>query len=151
MLRQLVAMTTASPCHDAQTYSLQLELFLNKLVWFYMGSNITYAMRFSSLLNHRTSLGVPRMKKHKPEATMVKAPRKSEILRQASIPPTAEACFAIPYIINEKQRPKRYSDDCQRSERCACSSVRYHEPVTNRNPGEMAHSKKPCRARMAIS
>lgn len=46
---------------------------------------------------------------------------------------------------------KKPCDDCQKSDRLACSEVRYQAPVMRRNPGEMLHSKKPWRARRAMS
>lgn len=47
--------------------------------------------------------------------------------------------------------PKPALADWQKRARDECSSLRYHVPIMRMNPGEMVHSKKPWRARMAIS
>ena len=61
-----------------------------------MSSNLepvkAYAIRFSSLVSHLISFGLPSRKKHNTERVSVQAPRKSDIHRQAASPPDFSAC-----------------------------------------------------------
>lgn len=41
--------------------------------------------------------------------------------------------------------------DCQKSVREECSSRLYQVPIMRTKPGEIVHSKKPCKARIAMS
>lgn len=104
---------------------------------------ITYAMRFSSSFNHRTSCGQPSRKKAATAPARVREPRNKEMHRQAAIPPWASTCRAMAYKIRLQTMEKKPSDDCQKRERLACSSVRYQRPVMRRKPGDILLSKNP--------
>lgn len=77
--------------------------------------------------------------------------KKSEIHRQAAIPPCDDAYLAISYRIKLQIMEKNPSDDCQKSVLSACSLVRYHIPVMSKKPAEMLLSSTPCNARRAMS
>lgn len=108
------------------------------------------AMRFSSLFSQRTSAGLPRRAKQIRAKTTVQEPKNIEIDLQGASPPCFSAWEPMPYITSEAMMPKPALADCQKSEREECSSVRYQEPTTSTKPGEIVHSKKPCRPRMAM-
>lgn len=108
-------------------------------------------MRCSSFDSHRTSCGAPRMKTETTAPARVNDPKKREIQRQAAIPARPYWYLAMPYILKLQIMAAKPSEDCQMTVRLECSSVRYQAAVSNRKPGFMEHSKKPCRARSAIS
>lgn len=114
-------------------------------------SRKTYAIRFSSLVIHLTSFGLPSSTKQMSASTIVDEPKKSEMQRQGARPPYFSAWEPMPYITRLAIIPNPALADCQNSAREECSSRLYHEPTTRTKPGEMVHSKKPWSALMAMS
>lgn len=115
-------------------------------------SKETYAISFSSGVSHLTVSGVPRTKKQTTVPTMVRLPRNSDIVLQAAIDdPFPTTYLAMPYKIRLQTIEKNPCEDCQNSERLACSARRYQAPVINRKPGVTLLSKTPCKPRRTIS
>ncbi|EKG14880.1 hypothetical protein MPH_07920 [Macrophomina phaseolina MS6] len=142
---------TASLVLEDTGSSVYRSASISRLCGIGMDVDRTYAMRFSSLLIHLTSFGLPSNPKQMSASRMVEAPKKSEIHRQGASPPYFSAWEPIPYMTKLAMMPKPALADCQNRAREECSSRLYHDPTTRTKPGEMVHSKKPWRARIAMS